>query len=332
MISPLKNFRYARPETLDQLLNLVSKEKKISVMSGGTDLIPTLKFMNASPEVLISLTGLKGFSEITVNQKILKIGSQVTLSDCADNRDITTLIPCLSETAKKIASPQIRNRATVGGNLLVNTRCPYFNQSEFGRKSQSGCFKAGGEACQIVKTATREMIPLCRARFVSDLAPVFLILNAELYLASLKGLRKIFLRDFYCNDGISRNQLKPNEILTQIEVNLNELPKIAYEKLRIRNALDFPSLGVAVGWNKKNKALSVSMTGVESKPFFAEFFQERFTNEKEMLSAACLQVSQSVALFKQDFFPPSYRKKMIPVLIRRAWQKVFHLHNLHGLG
>jgi 4-hydroxybenzoyl-CoA reductase subunit beta len=248
----------------------------------------------------------------------LKIGSQTRLAELAGSELIRQHLPGLAEAIAQIASGQIRNQATVGGNLLVNNRCSYFNQSPLNRAYHDECYKAGGEVCHVIVNAKRGDPVLCRARFVSDVAPNLLALGARLSLLSAKGLRHLSLKDFYLPDGIHRNQLADGEILCAIEVPISPKRKVAYEKLRIRKAIDFASLGVAVARVGEGQARQwhLALTGVHTHPISVndvEFDGALVTLEKLIKTAE--HVAQPL---KQDFLSPSYRRRMISVLAKRA--------------
>ncbi|MBI3534204.1 MAG: FAD binding domain-containing protein, partial [Deltaproteobacteria bacterium] len=229
MIFP--SFQYYKAPSLNEALNYISKLKNGFVfMSGGTDLVPQIKQETVCPKYVISLYGIPELSQIE-NQDFISIGSQVTLSDLASNPIISKHLPWLSEIISNIATPQIRNRATVGGNLLANNRCIYYNQSLLIRSAHSLCFKAGGEVCHLIPNVKHSDTPLCQARFISDLAAVFLLLDSYVVLKSKDIERKVKLREFYLPDGINRNILKSGEILTHIEITLPQKAKIYYEKL-----------------------------------------------------------------------------------------------------
>lgn len=319
-------FYYKRPETKQELFALIrTLEKKHSdyvFMSGGTDLVPMLKQQTISPHTLISLTALRGPTDVHTHKRRLigsaSIDAQTTLSNLASNPTIQRLFPIISSTAALVASPQIRNRATVGGNLLVNNRCVYFNQSEQNRCTQGQCFKAGGEACTLVPNTT----PVCRARFVSDLAPIFMLLEANLKILGPTGERIVPISDFYLPDGIERHKLGKSDILTRIRV---EAPGpsvlLAYKKLRIRKAIDFPSLGVGMLLHPQNDVtrLGVAVTGVITHPLLIWRTFPNGINPENLLSEVIHELNQAIVPLKQDFFSPSYRKKMVGVFVRRLF-------------
>jgi 4-hydroxybenzoyl-CoA reductase subunit beta len=329
MASILQHFTYERPKTFENAIKLLDGFERSSrsfvICAGGTDLVPYLKRYRLEPTVLVSLSEISELKKIEVNDsKRLRIGATVTLAELSRDKLVNKLAPGLAATASLVASPQIRNRATLGGNLLADNRCFYFNQSKEYRDTFCACFKEGGNKCHLIPNAVPGKTPLCRARFISDLAPVLMALNASVILVGPNTQRVIALRDFYLQDGIKRNQLESSEILTEIELDLAFMPQVTYQKLRIRNAIDFPSVGVAVGMcsRKGREDWTFSVTGINPAPIFvmASFLQEGLVHQarQDLVEKACQDVVRIAVSLKQDFFPPAYRKKMIPILIRRC--------------
>ncbi|MDH5559768.1 MAG: FAD binding domain-containing protein [Deltaproteobacteria bacterium] len=316
----LSSFDYHRPTSLDELFDLIglikSQNESFSLYGGGTDLIANLKLSGESPDNLISCSRIEGLAGVRhdPNNNSLFIGAMTRLADLCEDRQVIKKCPVIALTAKKIASPQIRFLATLGGNLLVNTRCVYFNQTELKRDSLGSCLKTGGGSCRLVKSADT-----CKARFVSDLAPVLILLGAKLHLKSADEERTLMLEEFYRPDGIQKNHLTLGEILSFIEIPLDQPPKILYEKLRVRDAVDFASLGVGVGWNgkKMSAALETILIGTDPAPVVARFYLKDFKDIKEMIEHASNQASALLSPLKQDFFPVGYRKKMARQLVEK---------------
>lgn len=320
------SFDYQRPKTLDAALKLVEELSRASssfvFCAGGTDLIPHLKLRHHELGTVISLSAIAELQAIAPSgSNSIQIGALATLADLRRDPHVTAAFPGLARAAATVASPQIRIRATVGGNLLADNRCVYFNLSEESRGALGDCFKTCGDACHLVPSAQRGVLPLCRARFVSDLAPVLMALDAQVHLRAPRGSRTVNLREFYKPDGIDRTCLRGDEILTHIHIPIDSEAKssVAYQKLRIRNAIDFPSVGVAVGRKRLREKTqwSVAVTGINTHPIFARGDAgEAF--ESDVIEKAIAEVGRAASPLRQDFFPPAYRRKMIPVLIRRA--------------
>jgi len=330
MTTKLAPFQYIRPETLASLFQLVGKlqgeDQRFIFSGGGTDVISLLKQQLEEPHTVISLSGLHELRQIKIlSSRKIQIGALTSLTTLINNSYVREMVPALAKAANKVASPQIRNQATIGGNILVTNRCIYFNQSEHNRESNTPCFKADGDICHLVKSAKREKLPMCQARFVSDTVPVLLLLNAEFVLLSPEDERRVAVKDLFLSDGIYCKDIQSDEILTFVEIDVSSKKKIHYEKLTARDTQDFPSLGVAVGIevmnegkNNENACLSIALTGVHTHPEYMEFRSEDHGSYAEMVNEACRQATRNALTFQQDLFPRGYRKKMIEVYIRRA--------------
>lgn len=330
MTTLLAPFQYRQPETLDEVFQCVDElanEKRSFIFSGGgTDVISLLKQKLNDPQTVISLSRVGALKRITMLPSgKLQIGALASLTRLINDRSVQELVPAIAAAAEKVASPQIRNQATIGGNILVTNRCIYFNQSELNRDSHIPCFKADGDICHLVKGAKREKLPLCRARFVSDTVPVLLLLDAELVVAGARGERRVGLKDLYLPDGIYCRDIQPDEVLAFIEIDVSRKKAIHYEKLAARNPFDFPSLGVAVGiesadedLNSENVVLSVAVTGVHTHPAIMTHRSDEYSSPTQMVASACREAARNVVTFQQDQFPRDYRKKMVEVYIRRG--------------
>jgi len=318
---------FERPESLPVLLarlaQLTASGDDYVLAAGATDLMPQRKRGLQSPALLISLNGL---GELTGVQEQAdgshRIGALTRLAELAGDARLRQHYPALGAAAGRVASPPIRQRASLGGNLLVDNRCSYFNQSALNRSVHGACFKAGGESCPLVKSARRGELPQCQARCVSDTAPVLLLLDAVLHLASPRGERRLQLAQFYRDDGIERHVLARDEVLLAIELPPAHGLRIDYDKLSIRRALDFPSLGIALGVRVDAAGalaeLSLAMTGIGTHPRCWQFAATAHENANALLDAACVAARDSATTYEQDFFPRDYRKRMIEVFIRRA--------------
>ncbi len=275
MTASTAHFEFERPDSLAALTGLLTTlstdGRDYVLAAGATDLMPQIKQGLKTPQVLVSLNGLGELSGVAAcAQGGVVIGALTRLADLATHPLIGQHYPALAQVAGRVASPPIRQRATLGGNLLVDNRCIYINQSAINRAAHAPCFKAGGDVCHLVKSAVLGELPQCQARFVSDTAPVLLLLDAELHLLSARGERRLPLADFYRDDGMQRHVLADDEVLTAIALPAAPGLRIDYDKLAIRRALDFPSLGIALGVREdgrgKLRELSLAMTGIGTHP------------------------------------------------------------------
>ncbi len=347
MTTLMKPFNFEKPTSWEQFTQLIivlkNNNQQFTFGAGNTDLLPRFKKGLNIPDCLISLTAipeLEGISIIkeplSAQPKYLRIGASTRLSNIYTDKIINQYFPELARVAGLVANPQIRNQATLGGNLLVDNRCIYINQSENNRSYHYPCFKSGGDTCHLVKSAKVGDETLCQARFVSDTAPILILLDSRLEIKGLDGSRKISIRNFYKKDGIESHILQPDEVLVAIEIPLQHSKKIHYEKLAIRQTLDFASVGVAVAikpvLNHKSKAakdketrnfeIEVAITGIQTLPGYEKYLTKNFESIDALLDRACQQANQFSLIYQQDFFPRAYRKKMIAVFIKRCFKRL----------
>ncbi len=249
----LPPFRYSTPDSLDEVLRILDGEGPPAngggarVVAGGTDLWPNMKRRHQKAEHVVSLMRVPDLSGIT-NGDGLTIGGTALLSDVAAHEKVLADYPGLATAVRSISSPPLRQMATLGGNLLVDTRCTYYNQTEEWRRSIDYCMKEEGQICWVAPSS-----PRCWAHSASDSAPMLAALGAEVTLVSTqvstRSERRIPVADLYRNDGIEYLGLAPGEILTAVH-----LPKSAaapqcrssFWKLRRRGSIDFAVLSVAV--------------------------------------------------------------------------------------
>jgi 4-hydroxybenzoyl-CoA reductase subunit beta len=211
----MQRFTHMTPSTLDEALSLLrEKGNKAKIIAGGSDLMVHLKHKTAVPEFVINIKELKGLSGIAVSSgNTMTIGPLTTLTDISQSGTVRELFPILAEAAGKVASVQIRNVATLGGNICLDTRCWYYNQSAQWRRSIPRCYKMGGDQCLVIKNSDR-----CNAVFLADTAPALMALDARLTIVRKGGERIIPIHEFYNGSGHPPNLLTPNEILAGIEL------------------------------------------------------------------------------------------------------------------
>jgi 4-hydroxybenzoyl-CoA reductase subunit beta len=313
------------PESLEEALGIAGQLAESGAdfdwVAGGTDLLPNYKWhINHKPNV-ISLANVAELSKLTPNH----IGAMVRLNDLVESEDTHSLVQA---AAASVASVMIRRSGTVGGNICLDTRCFWFNQSEEWRDSIDWCYKCDcgtGADCRVIPNQNT----LCVATYQADLAPALMCLGATVHLASPDGAREMLLSDFFLEDGITRNQLEPGEMVTHVT-----LPEEAaglegaYQKLRLRESWDFPEAGVAAAWRVAGGELldlRVATTGLESIPKLhreeADAARAEWAGE-ESVAGLAESIRKAVQPVNNTYFPPSYRRKMVPVLAKRALSKL----------
>jgi len=238
----LPPFRYLGPRRVDEAVRLLADHgPEAMVVAGGTDLYPNMKRRQFEPTVLVGLRGIPGFGEIVGSARGgLRVGAGATLTRVARHPEVATHYPGLARAAGVVSTPQLRNVGTLGGNVCVDTRCNYYNQSYEWRKSIGFCMKKDGDVCLVAPGSSR-----CWAVTSSDTAPVLWALGAELDLVGPAGTRRIPVSALYRDDGIRYLRKAPDEIVTEIRLPPVDGWRATYWKLRRRGAFDFPVLGVA---------------------------------------------------------------------------------------
>jgi 4-hydroxybenzoyl-CoA reductase subunit beta len=312
----LPSFRYRQPATLAEALAMKADAGPEGMfVAGGTDLYPNMKRRHQEPKTVISLMAVP---ELRRSDKAV-LGAGVTLSAVARNG--TTAV--VRQAAALVSTPLLRNMGTIGGNLCLDTRCNYYNQSYEWRKSIDFCMKKDGHICWVAPSS-----PRCWAVNSSDVAPVMVAIGAEYRLASPQGERVVPAGRFYHNDGINYLTKQPDEILVDIRLPAANGWSAVYHKLRRRGSFDFPVLSVAawVRWDGKQVAEArVVLGGVASYPqeipeAGAALEGNRLTDES-IAAAAEAAYRPSKPMDNTDF-DLSWRKQMTRVYVTRALEEL----------
>ncbi|MEM9457878.1 MAG: FAD binding domain-containing protein [Myxococcota bacterium] len=229
------------------------------VVAGGTDLLPNIKHRIERPPVLVSLSRVRDLQEVTVDPSagVLRIGARVTLSAVSEHPLVRQHFPSLAYAAGIVASPLIRNMGTLGGNVNLDTRCRYVNQTAFWREAiGGGCLKSEGDVCHVVPGGR-----LCVAAMSSDCVPVLLGLDAQLVQVGPQGRRELPLADYYKSDGVQHTTRLPGELTTEIRVPLPIGPRRSrYAKWTVRGSIDFPLVSVALRFELEEDRVSAPVT------------------------------------------------------------------------
>ncbi|HEY6410569.1 MAG TPA: FAD binding domain-containing protein, partial [Ktedonobacteraceae bacterium] len=239
----LPPFRYMAPRDLDEAAQMLALEgEQAMLVAGGTDLYPNMKRRQFTPPVLIGLRGIPALQHISGSpEQGMHAGAGVTLSTLAAHPLIQQNYPALATAAGSVSTPQLRNAGTIGGNLLLDTRCNYYNQTEFWRHSIGYCMKKDGDICLVAPGS-----PRCWAISSADTAPVFVSLGALARLVSVRGERVLPVGELFRDDGMDPFAKARDEILSEIMLPPANGWRSVYLKLRRRGSFDFPILGVAV--------------------------------------------------------------------------------------
>ena len=318
MTMRLPNFEFVAPATADEAARLLSDPGRSSlIVGGGTDLFPKMKRRQAVPTTLVSLSGLDEMRGVRVDAAgNCVIGASTLLADLATSEVVPSAV---ATAAASIASPQIRNTATVGGNLCLDTRCNYIDMPETWREASGHCLKDGGETCWVAPQGDR-----CWAINSSDLAPVAIALGGSVRLTSVHGDRIIPVEDLYHDDGIACHTKSAKEILVELLLPSGGT-RATYRKLRRRGSIDFPLLGVAAAgrFDPDGTCLEVRIVigAVTPAPVRAteaeEFLIGQRLTEEVIVQAADI-ASGPVRPQDNTDTGSRYRKWMIPVFVGRA--------------
>jgi 4-hydroxybenzoyl-CoA reductase subunit beta len=250
------------------------------------------------------------------------IGAGVTIATLARNTAIASQYRALAQAAEAIAGPGHRVMATVGGNLCLDTRCIYYNQSEWWRSANAYCLKNRGDVCHVAPQGQR-----CHAAFSGDLAPALLVLRAEIDIAGPKGQRRISLSELYVEDGMAHLALAAGELIAAVHLPAAPPPS-GYEKVRVRGAIDFPLAGVAVALSASGTnvgSLHIALTGTNSRPFLlagTEAFAGRPVDEK-LLQEIDRLVQKQVQPMRTTIASANYRRVAAAALARRLTARLF---------
>jgi 4-hydroxybenzoyl-CoA reductase subunit beta len=239
----LPKVEVATPTSVDEALGLLAElGERALVVAGGTDLVPNLKHGLFEAEVLVSLGAVEGLAGIREEEGALVLGATTTLATLAEDERVRRRAPALAQAASLVAGPQLRAMGTLGGNVLLDTRCQWYNQTYFWRKALGFCLKKDGTLCHVVEGGRR-----CVAAASNDTAPALMTLGATLVIAGPRGRRTVPIDSFWLADGIRNRALEPGELLVEVRVPRQaEGHRGAYGKLRERGSIDFPLFGCAV--------------------------------------------------------------------------------------
>ena len=318
----LPPFRYLAPHGLDEAARMLSQEgEQAMLVAGGTDLYPNMKRRQFTPPVLIGLRNIPSLKHISGSpEQGVRIGSGVTLTTIAAHPMLQEYYSALATAAGSVSTPQLRNAGTLGGNLFLDTRCNYYNQTEFWRQSIGYCMKKDGDVCLVAPGS-----PRCWAISSADTAPILVSLQASVRLLSVRGERVVPVRELFRDDGMHPYNREPDEILSEIILPPADGWRSVYLKLRRRGSFDFPILGVAVALRTADDGTvqdahitlgAVASHPVEATDAAALLIGQHLTPET-INAAAALAAKRAKPLDNADL-SMNYRKQMATVYVRRA--------------
>jgi len=329
----LPAFVLLRPTTLSEVVEARAAHPDSVLLGGGTDLIVNIRRGIAAPPVLIETNRVAELRNIRVDEGIIEIGASVTLAELADHPQVIEHYPVVAQAAGLIAGPTHRQMGTVGGNLCLDTRCIFYNQSEWWRSANDHCLKTTGRICHVAPKSHG----VCFATFSGDLAPALLTLNAEVDLAGPLGRRNLPLAALYIGyarhdqptgDGRNYLALRPGELVVAVRARNAPGLRSAYDKIRIRRSIEYPVAGVAVALKREGDILvdlRVAFTGTNPRPVLLEGVTKlcgRPLDERLFRGLDDLVRDQIMAM-KTTFTPGHYRRRVAGVLARRLVARLF---------
>lgn len=319
----LSSFHFYQPRTVADVIELLGRnpgDRVTRILAGGTDLLPSMRQKLFEPEYVINLRRVEELRGIRETEQGIEIGATTTLNEIDHSKLLREKYPVLVESATTVASPVIRNMATIGGNVCLDTRCLWYNQSLAWRKSCGFCIKKDGDLCHVAPGGTK-----CWAAFSGDTPAALLCLDARLEITSASGPRRIPIREFYTGEGDNYRTLHQGELLTKIV-----LPRVSagykgsYRKLRVRGSIDYPLAGVAVAVKRSNgqiQDLRIALTAVNPAPVLVSGLDALLKNggiKEDAAEWAGTLAARTAKPLTTSALTPEYRREMVRVFTKRA--------------
>ena len=318
----LPRFKLLRPRSVAEAVeHLVNHAGSVRVLAGGTDMIPSMRQKLFEPEYVVDLRGVTALREVKLQADgSVEIGALTTIRTIERSDFPREHYPVLAEAAGTVASPVLRNMGTIGGNICLDTRCLWYNQSLTWRKGCGFCIKKDGDLCHVAPGGTK-----CWAAFSGDTPPALLCLKAEIEIAGPHGTRRVPLSDFYTGLGDNYRKLQASELVTRVFLPASSKDyRGVYRKLRVRGSIDYPLAGVAVVLKRSNGHVSdarIGITAVNPAPLLvkgaSELLSGRAVDEALAEAAGDLAAKISKPL-TTSALTPEYRREMIRVFTKRA--------------
>jgi 4-hydroxybenzoyl-CoA reductase subunit beta len=329
----LHEFDVIRPRTVAEMLAARRAHPASRLIGGGTDILVNIRRGIEKPPVLIETNDVAELHGITANATEIVVGASVTLAELARHPAVVKLYPAIAAAADSIAGPTHRNMGTVGGNLCLDTRCIFYNQSEWWRGANAHCLKTTGEMCHVAPKSKG----VCFATYSGDLAPAFLLYGGEIDLAGPDGARTVALKDFYIGyskqdgstgDGKTYMAIKPGEIVLRVRGRNTAGLVSAYDKIRIRKSIEYPVAGVAAAVKRTGSMLTdlrVAFTGTNPRPVLldgvAALCGQPFTDAT--LAALDDLCRDQLMSMKTTFTPGTYRRRVAAVMAKRLVKRLW---------
>jgi 4-hydroxybenzoyl-CoA reductase subunit beta len=318
-------FAFHAPRTLEEAARILDGEGSNAMpLAGGTDLLPNMKRRQQVPKTLLSLRSVEILRQVQMDHSASRLGACLTLSEIASDPRFRNGLTALAQAASLVATPQIRNMATLGGNLCLDTRCNYYDQNYEWRKSIGFCLKKDGTTCWVAPGSAK-----CMAVSSTDTAPALMALGARVRLVSRSGEREVPLSDLYNLDGMNYIYRRPDEILAEVLLEGLHGWKSTYWKLRRRGSFDFPVLSVAAAVRLSTQSIvedaRIVIGSVASRPLLAgdaaKHLAGKSLNPETIAETAALAARIAKPLDNTDF-DMSWRKKVTAEFVTYALREL----------
>jgi 4-hydroxybenzoyl-CoA reductase subunit beta len=320
----LPELEYHRPETVREAARLLAELGDDAMpIAGGTDVVPNLKHGLHEPGHLVSLRGIEELRTVRIEDDALDIGAGVTLAELVEHPRVRDLVPALADAARHVAGPQLRNMGTLGGNLCLDTRCTYYNQSYFWRRALGYCLKKDGDTCHVTQVGKK-----CVAAHSADTPPVLWVLGATVELVSAGGRREVPVDAFFVADGIRNTVREPGEVLTRVRVPVpGPGVNVAYAKVRQRRSIDFPVLNLAVRVDLADgviEGVRLVVSGLGSRPREVSGLDAVVGSslDGDAMAEIADRAHQQCRPLTNIIVDPEWRRAMVPVYVRRALERI----------
>lgn len=333
----LHEFDVIRPKSVAEMLAARKAHPASRLIGGGTDILVNIRRGIEKPPVLIETNQVAELHGIAADANQIVVGASAKLAELAQHAAVLKHYPAIAAAADSIAGPTHRHMGTVGGNLCLDTRCIFYNQSEWWRDANNHCLKTAGTICHVAPKSRG----VCFATFSGDLAPALLTLGAEVDIAGPSGRRAIPLEKLYIGfarqdvpvtetqgDGKYYLSLRPGELITAVRAKNTPSLRSAYDKIRIRRSIEYPVAGVAVALKKdkdKLAELRIAFTGTNPRPVLLAGTDKLCGGglDERVIKGLDALVRDQIMPMKTTFTPGHYRRRVAGVLARRLLMRLF---------
>jgi len=325
-----------RAKSINDVIAARAANPEAKLLGGGTDLVVNIRRGIVAPPLLIDMNDIAELKTIKADATGLEVGASVTLNELAEHPDVQKFYPVVAQAAGAIAGPTHRVMGTVGGNICLDTRCIYYNQSEWWRAANNHCLKTTGTKCHVAPKSRG----VCFATYSGDLAPAFLTLDADVDIAGPDGKRTVKLNSIYIGfarqdipvtetmgDGKYYLALRNGEFVTAVRAKNTQGLRSAYDKIRIRRSIEYPVAGAAVALVRNGDTIAdlrVAFTGTNPRPVLLEGTKVLCGRPfEDILKELDNLVRDQVMAMKTTFTPGHYRRRVAGVLARRMVERLF---------